>query len=95
MLNDHDILDNLADALAECPEPGETIYSTPDEWPFWCDVDTWELGPDDYHDLVDDPDLYHGLVGEDEPIFDADDMMLDMLERMTLERETCNARWVD
>ncbi len=83
-LANRDILDNLADALAECPEPGEEIYSSAAEWPDWTDVDTWELGPD----LDVDPDDFHGLVGEDEPIFDADDMMLDMIERMAVERET-------
>ncbi len=89
MLNDHDILDNLADALAECPEPGDEV-GPPGTWGPETDLDIWELGPD----LDVDPLDYHSLAGEDEPIIDAEDMMLDMIERMTLERETCTARFV-
>ncbi len=33
MLANQDILDQLSDALAELPEPGEEIYNSAAEWP--------------------------------------------------------------
>ncbi len=79
MLANQDILDNLADALAECPEPGETIYSSAAEWPPWCDADYWE------------PIDFGGIPGEDLDIA----WLLDMEERDEIERELgITARWV-
>ncbi len=82
----------LRESIETCNENdlSDPDYGPPETWGLWADRDQYEIGPD----LDVDPDLYRGLAGEDEPIIDADDMMLDMIERMTLERETCTARFV-
>ncbi len=82
-LANQDILDQLADALAECPEPGEEIYSSAVEWPPWCDAAYWE------------PIDYLGVEGEDLEVFVPSEADCDALERLTYQRRYgCNSRWV-
>ncbi len=84
MYSNHDILDNLADALAECPEPGEEIYSSAAEWP----PGPWDDG---YWEPID----YLGVEGEDVEIFIPSEADCDALERITYERRFgVNARFV-
>ncbi len=80
MLASQDILDNLADALAELPEPGETIYSSAAEWP----PGPWDDG---YWEPID----FGGIPGEDLDIA----WLLDMEERDEIERELgINGRFI-